>query len=79
MSRRASLKSLAHNFQGLPRLPLPPLADTLERYRRSVRHLKRKEVVDKHFETVMRFESGIGLQLHSELVAREAAAAISGE
>eukprot|EP00754_Rhynchopus_humris_P015834 Rhum_TRINITY_DN14479_c19_g1::Rhum_TRINITY_DN14479_c19_g1_i1::g.91985::m.91985/K08766/CPT2; carnitine O-palmitoyltransferase 2 len=66
------------NHLGLPRLPVPALSDTLQRYLLSV-----QPIADApHFETLQRaaadFESGIGKTLHESLLRREATRAEAG-
>lgn len=69
---RCLAKHFSANFQQLPRLPVPLLAETLNRYRQSVSSLKKKEVVERHVESIAAFEKGCAC-LQDELVARDKA------
>lgn len=75
---RTLLKSLGTNFQALPRLPVPTVGATLNRYRESVSHLKKKELVEKHLRVVDAFESSFGHALNLEILEADRQAASQG-
>lgn len=59
---------LLYSFQGsLPRLPLPAVKDTMQRYLRSVRPLLDDENYNRMTELANEFESGIGNKLQRYL------------
>eukprot|EP01061_Rhynchopus_euleeides_P011907 TRINITY_DN21504_c0_g5_i1.p2 TRINITY_DN21504_c0_g5~~TRINITY_DN21504_c0_g5_i1.p2 ORF type:complete len:609 (+),score=285.72 TRINITY_DN21504_c0_g5_i1:135-1961(+) len=60
------------NHIKLPRLPVPQLQNTLQRYLYAVRPLASAEEYAQQQEMVQQFENGIGKTLHESLVAREA-------
>lgn len=59
-------------FQGLPKLPLPALKDTLDMYLRCMKHLLTEEQFNKTQNTVKQFGApgGVGELLQSKLVER---------
>lgn len=62
---------LLYSFQGsLPRLPLPAVHDTMERYLRSVRPLLDDENHARMTELAKEFESGIGKKLQRYLTLK---------
>lgn len=58
--------------QGLPKLPLPPLRDTLDMYLRCMKHLLTEEQFTKTQMMVKQFEApgGVGELLQSKLAER---------
>jgi carnitine O-palmitoyltransferase 2 len=68
------------NHQGLPRLPIPILNDTCERYLNSVKHLCTSA---EQFETILAevqdFKSNIGPELHQKLLQKDEGFASLGE
>lgn len=75
---RTLLKSLGTNFQSLPRLPVPTVAATLNRYRESISHLKKKESVEKHLRVVDAFETNFGHTLNLEILEADRKSAADG-
>lgn len=64
-------KPLLYSYQGsLPRLPLPSLKDTLNRYLRSVRPLLKDEKYARMQKLAVEFENGIGLKLQRYLTLK---------
>lgn len=62
---------LLYSFQGsLPRLPLPAVKDTMQRYLRSVRPLLDDENYNRMTELANEFESGIGNKLQRYLMLK---------
>ena len=62
---------LLYSFQGsLPRLPLPAVKDTMQRYLRSVRPLLDDENYNRMTELAKEFETGIGKKLQRYLVLK---------
>lgn len=66
------LKVAPRIVQGLPKLPLPELQDTLDTYLRSTRHLLSEEQFHNTQKTVTQFGApgGVGELLQSKLVER---------
>lgn len=54
----------------MPRLPVPKLNDTMERYLRSVRPLLDDEAYEKICEEAKEFENGIGKKLQRYLILK---------
>lgn len=75
---RTVLKGLGANFQSLPRLPVPTVGATLNRYRESVSHLKKKDLVEKHLRVVDAFESSVAHALNIEVLEADKKAASDG-
>jgi hypothetical protein len=75
---RTVLKGLGANFQSLPRLPIPTVAATLNRYRESVSHLKKKDSVEKHLRVVDAFESTVAHALNIEILEADKKAGTEG-
>lgn len=69
---------LIGNTLGLPRLPIPPLKDTIDRWLSSVKPLTADSPSDwaRACSVAAVFQSGDGLELHKKLVAMDHAAAI---
>ncbi|XP_065211609.1 carnitine O-palmitoyltransferase 1, liver isoform isoform X2 [Planococcus citri] len=64
-------KPLLYSYQGsLPRLPLPPVHDTMQRYLRSVRPLLDDENYDKMRQMARDFENGIAVKLQRYLILK---------
>ncbi|XP_076376106.1 carnitine O-palmitoyltransferase whd isoform X2 [Megalopta genalis] len=64
-------KPMLYSFQGsLPRLPLPSVADTMQRYLRSVRPLLDDENYARMETLANEFEKGIGVKLQRYLVLK---------
>lgn len=61
-----------HTAQGLPKLPLPALEDTLDMYLRCMKHLLTEEQFNKTQNVVKQFGApgGVGKLLQSKLVER---------
>jgi hypothetical protein len=67
------------NYNNLPRLPIPALDDTIERYLRSIQPLGTDPAeLATHTALVRDFQATTGPKLHEELVALDAASAASG-
>lgn len=76
---RVIFEKLHSNWQGLPRLPIPNVTDTLRRYRDSVAGLKKKETVERHLEVVTNFEGSAADDLQSRLLKLDARDSARGE
>ncbi|XP_068424085.1 choline O-acetyltransferase [Clinocottus analis] len=63
---------MSHTAQGLPKLPLPALKDTLDEYLRCVKHLLTEEQFNKTQHVVEQFRApgGVGELLQSKLMER---------
>lgn len=61
-----------HTAQGLPKLPLPALKDTLDTYLKCMKHLLTEEQFNKTQNTVKQFGApgGVGELLQSKLTER---------
>jgi len=71
MKMMTGRKPLLYSYQGaLPRLPVPALHDTMERYLRSVRPLKSDEDYNRLELLVRDFEKGLGPKLQRYLVLK---------
>ena len=83
VSRRAlgtiAADLLTKNPLNLPRLPIPALDDTVERYLASVRPLTTPDEFTSHESLVRDFQQTTGKILHDKLVQRDAADAASGQ
>lgn len=64
--------SVFHTAQGLPKLPLPALKDTLDMYLRCMKHLLTEEQFNKTQNIVKQFGApgGLGELLQSKLMER---------
>ncbi|XP_062308915.1 carnitine O-palmitoyltransferase 2, mitochondrial [Osmerus eperlanus] len=60
-----------HYQKSLPRLPIPKLEDTVKRYLAAQRPLLDDDQFSKTEKLVRDFQSGVGNQLHEELVAQD--------
>jgi hypothetical protein len=69
---------LATNCLKLPRLPVPPLADTLNRYRDSIAPLKKADAVAAHLTKLKAWEDSTAGQVQQRLVDQDAAHAAAG-
>ncbi|KAH9598821.1 Choline/carnitine acyltransferase domain [Trypanosoma melophagium] len=76
--KRILAKDLATNVLNLPRLPIPPLEKTAERYRASIIPLKPEETVKAHLRKFDMFISSSGQVLQKALVEADRAAEASG-
>ncbi|KEG14686.1 putative carnitine/choline acetyltransferase [Trypanosoma grayi] len=76
--KRILAKDLAANVLQLPRLAIPPLEVTAERYRTSVVPLKPAETLKPHFQKLDMFVSSSATALQNALVEADKAAAASG-
>uniref|UniRef100_A0A0V0G650 carnitine O-palmitoyltransferase n=1 Tax=Triatoma dimidiata TaxID=72491 RepID=A0A0V0G650_TRIDM len=64
-------KPMLYSFQGsLPRLPLPPVPDTMRRYLRSVRPLLNDEKYERMEKLAKEFENGISVKLQRYLILK---------
>lgn len=64
-------KPLLYSYQGsLPRLPLPSVPDTMQRYLRSVQPLLEDEQYEKMKQMAKEFEVGIGVKLQRYLMLK---------
>ncbi|XP_015585917.1 carnitine O-palmitoyltransferase 1, liver isoform isoform X2 [Cephus cinctus] len=64
-------KPMLYSFQGsLPRLPLPSVQDTMDRYLRSVRPLLDDENYTRMERLAKEFEAGIGVKLQRYLILK---------
>ncbi|KAL0280460.1 UNVERIFIED_CONTAM: hypothetical protein PYX00_001740 [Menopon gallinae] len=60
-----------YSFQGsLPRLPLPPVHDTMQRYLRSVRPILNDQEYERMVKLASEFENGIGKKLQRYLILK---------
>jgi hypothetical protein len=69
---------ITSNYLGLPRLPIPALADTARRYEASVTALKKQSTVDNHVAVFRKFLETDGARVQKALVERDTTAATSG-
>lgn len=69
---RSESFSSRHVLQALPKLPVPNLKDTLDRYLRCMKHLLTEEQFNKTQNIVMQFGApgGVGELLQSKLTER---------
>ena len=74
---RILAKDFAKNVNCLPRLPIPHVPETLNRYRSSIMPFK-KNLHTKHFEKLTAFERS-AQELQKTLVDADAAAALAGQ
>lgn len=65
-------KIINDNVYGLPRLPINPLGDTLERYLTSVKPLCTPDEYAAQEKLCAEFQNGVGAQLHADLVSEDA-------
>ncbi|XP_053549425.1 carnitine O-palmitoyltransferase 2, mitochondrial [Bombina bombina] len=66
-----SIVPTMHFQKSLPRLPIPKLEDTTKRYLNAQRPLLDDEQFRKTEQLVQNFQSGVGKQLHEELVTKD--------
>ncbi|KAG8339232.1 putative Choline Carnitine o acyltransferase [Trypanosoma vivax] len=76
--KRIAVKELTSNVLRLPRLPVPRLEATVERYRASITALKSAEKARGHLSKLDAFMSSSGPLLQSALIEADQAAATSG-
>ncbi|RNF25619.1 carnitine/choline acetyltransferase [Trypanosoma conorhini] len=76
--KRVLAKDLSANVLKLPRLPIPSLEQTAERYRASILPLKPTETAKAHFLKFDMFVSSSGATLQKALVAADKAAEAEG-
>ncbi|ORC90196.1 putative carnitine/choline acetyltransferase [Trypanosoma theileri] len=76
--RRVLAKDLASNVLKLPRLPIPPLEKTADRYRASIVPLKPADTVKAHLQKLDMFVSSSGKELQKALVDADKAAEAKG-
>ncbi|CCD16292.1 unnamed protein product [Trypanosoma congolense IL3000] len=74
--KRIPVKELASNVLKLPRLPIPPLEATAERYRASIYPLKSDEIVKSHLQKFDSFVAHSGRELQTALVESDKASAV---
>jgi carnitine O-palmitoyltransferase 2 len=70
--RRIPFSDIKRNVQALPRLPIPSIDDTLNRYSASIKPLKRQHRVARHLEKVEAFRAGSASRLQQSLVETDA-------
>ncbi|KAG7487662.1 hypothetical protein MATL_G00025920 [Megalops atlanticus] len=66
-----SIVPTMHYQKSLPRLPVPKLEDTIRRYLAAQRPLLNDEEYSKTEKLAHDFQSGVGKELHEELVAQD--------
>ncbi|XP_073419730.1 carnitine O-palmitoyltransferase 2, mitochondrial isoform X2 [Dendrobates tinctorius] len=66
-----SIVPTMHFQKSLPRLPVPKLEDTVKRYLNAQRPLLDDEQFSKTEQLARNFQSGVGKQLHEELVLQD--------
>ncbi|ESL10484.1 carnitine/choline acetyltransferase [Trypanosoma rangeli SC58] len=76
--RRVLVKDLSANVLKLPRLPIPSLEQTAERYRASILPLKPPETAKAHFLKLDMFVCSSGVTLQKALVEANKAAEANG-
>lgn len=77
--QKIPFSQLRQNVQKLPRLPIPSLDDTLQRYKASVEPLKSPESVKAHLAKMDKFRGESAQKLQKVLIAEDKAAAAAGE
>ena len=70
--RRIPFSDIKRNVQALPRLAIPSIDDTLNRYSASIKPLKRAHRVARHLEKVEAFRAGSASRLQQILVETDA-------
>uniref|UniRef100_A0A146KJV7 carnitine O-palmitoyltransferase n=1 Tax=Lygus hesperus TaxID=30085 RepID=A0A146KJV7_LYGHE len=66
-----SIKPMLYSFQGsIPRLPLPSVKDTMQRYLRSVRPLLDDAQYERMEKLAKEFQNGIGVKLQRYLILK---------